>query len=173
MWPFSNRFKETIERRRTIAQLGQFVSPEVREEILNLKPGESLPPRKHFLHHVLILIRDDDIELLAQTISGIINAVSQGEGFIENRVGSLVVAIFGAFPSSTPSDPLHLCETVVSQLSERFGQDIKIVYGSGESLLGSLGNGQIMHFGTTPPNFSSRLSIICQMHYGEIRRIDY
>lgn len=166
MWPFNRK------RRESLAQFAKFIPPEVIEEIL-AHPEEEWPPaRKLFIGHIVIQARDDDLPDLERLIPKIIDGVRQHQGLIEQHTLSLVIAFFGA-PAPTSVNPATLCQEAANALVENLGSEIKIVYGSGEALVGNWGHPQFSIYGARFPAFSQRLQKLCEMSYGESAEMNF
>jgi len=165
MWPFINK------RKAAIRQLSRFVSPDVAEEILNNPEAALPPPRQLLIGYNIIQVRDDDVERLNNQIARITEFIFQNRGVISDKTLSLLVITFGA-PVPAHADPAEASKSVAMQLVETFANDVKVVYGSGNALVGSWGDPPCMSFGPMFPLFSQRLEVLCQMDYGSLREMN-
>jgi hypothetical protein len=165
MWPFNS------ERKRTIRQLGAFVSPDVVDEILSHSEPKVLTPRQMFIGYIITQVRDEDTAQLNDCVSKIIDVTFQNGGVICVNAISLLIITFGA-PIPAQSDPASVSKAVATQLVEGFPNDVKVIYGSGDALVGSWGHPQHMTYGPMFPLFSQRLEALCAMDYGSLREIN-
>ncbi len=167
MWPF-----DIIERRKTIQQLGSYVSATARDEILNNPHNEYPRARQVFAGYNLILVRDDDVEALKETIDRILQVVFDSEGIVASMMGSLLLVQWG-FPMPPELDPALRCRLNAEQVIERFGHQVKVVYGSGQVVAGSYGSKTHQTYGGLFARFSHCLEVLCRMNYGEMREINH
>lgn len=159
MWPFNS------ERRKALKQFSRFVSPDVIEEIL-AHPEEEYPkPRSMFIGFVIIQVIDDNTERLNQLVPQVIEVIQQHQGTMNGITISLITAMFGA-PVSTQSNPSQTCQAVAEQLVQTFPHEVKVVYGSGDTLIGSWGGSDYLCYGPMFPSFSRHLEKLCSINYG-------
>jgi class 3 adenylate cyclase/CHASE2 domain-containing sensor protein len=148
---------ENVERRKTISQLGAYVAPEVRDEILAQAEGEYVRPRRV---HATMLFTDLEgftsysethepeqvVEALNDYFDRMVRIIRAHGGGTDKFIGDAVMAFFGVpVPRYDHAVQAVLCAIAMQEECARFRDDtgidffMRIGIHSGEMIAGSIG----------------------------------
>ncbi len=93
----------------------------------------------------------------------VVDLVVSAGGVIEAIAGSLVVVTFDSVGETALSrDDLETRRRgLVAKLSDALQQDVVIVHGAGDGLVGLVGGDRRLHYGTLFGGFSRFLKVLC------------
>ena len=148
---------ESVERRKTIAQLGAYVAPEVRDEILAQREGDYVRPRRveatmlftdleGFTSYSETHEPEDVVEALNDYFDRMVRIVRAHGGGPDKFIGDAVMAFFGVpVPRYDHASQAVLCAIAMQEECARFRADtgiefyMRIGIHSGELIAGSIG----------------------------------
>ncbi len=148
---------ESVERRKTIAQLGAYVSPEVRDEILAQEEGEFVRPRRveatmlftdlvGFTTYSETHEPEAVVDALNDYFDRMVHIVRAHGGGTDKFIGDAVMAFFGVpMPRYDHASQAVLCAIAMQEECARFREDtgiefyMRIGVHSGEMIAGSIG----------------------------------
>jgi hypothetical protein len=149
-------------------RLEAFFTPELAASLA--REPAAWPPalRKARPEFVLALVRDDDPADAINRLGTVVNLAISANGIIEAIAGSLAVVTFGSVGNTEPRAELEeRRRSLVAELRGALRDDVALLHGSGEALVGSIGGGQHLHFGSLFGHFSALIRAACALRWGE------
>ncbi len=170
---------ETIERRKTIAQLGSFMSPEVRDEILAQPENQYVRPRRLTATMLFTDLEgftsyseehepEEVVEALNDYFDRMVTIVNAHGGNVDKYIGDSVMAFFGfPLPRYDHAAQALLCAIAMQEECARFREEtgvefyMRVGVHTGEMIAGAIGAEKANHFNYTAlgdtVNLASRL----------------
>lgn len=170
---------ESVDRRKTIAQLGAYVSPEVRDEILAQPEGKFVRPRRvkatmlfsdleGFTSYSETHEPEQVVDALNDYFNRMVRIVRAHGGNMDKFIGDAVMAEFGMpVPRYDHALQALLCAIAMQEECARFRQDtgidfyMRVGIHTGELIAGSVGAAEAGYFNYTAigdtVNLASRL----------------
>lgn len=145
---------------------GKFVSSDSLRNIEKsiAENSKELPPlQKEKICFVVLLVRDDAPEVVADHLSHAFQVLLDDGGTVEDMMSSIATVVFE--PESVPR------EWSMDALLSRLGPNVRAVYGRGEYLRGAFGSQGRFNYGTVFPSFHGMLEILFQLEFGSSRKI--
>src|SRR5262245_7290342 len=136
-------------------RLAAFFTPELAARLTGPEPFPP-PLRKAAPHFVFILVRDDDCARTATLLSQAVDLAISSEGLVEAIAGSMVVVTFDT--EDPPEDLESRRRALVAKLSAALRQEVAILHGKQDALIGVTGGSLRYHYGTLFKRFSSMLA---------------
>jgi len=147
-----------------------FFTPELATRLT--EPGAFPPPlRLAAPHFLFVLVRDDDCTRTAPLLSEVVDLAISSEGLVEAIAGSLVVVTFGSVGDTDlpPEELESRRRSLVAKLSAALRQDVVILHGKQDALVGLTGGSLRYHYGSLFKRFSSMLATLAALQWGEVR----
>ena len=150
-------------RKRLRAIFGDFVPAETLQA---LERGDvSIPPlQRTRVCHVLLQVRDDANETIANDRSDAIELMLREGAIVESVLSSFVSAVF-TLESETPLDR-------IGATLDRLGSNVRAVYRVGDYLRGVIASPSRFDYGTVVPNMSAAMERLLRLEFGSVERLD-
>jgi hypothetical protein len=168
MWPFSR----VAQRRQIRAAFSKYLSPEA---VSLLEKGSagllSTNPKPARICFIVLQVRDDDLALAASDLAIAANTLIEQGGFVMERMGSCIFAIFGHPVGAGPGQDQIQRDKSASLLMANLGESIRLLCGDVDGLVGNIGSQQQFHYGCLMPQFDKYLSVLFALEFGKLGRI--
>ena len=151
-------------------EFAAFFTPELAARLA--EPGVFPPPlRPAAPDFLLVLVRDDDCTRTASLLSEVTDLAISSEGLVEAIAGSLVVVTFGSVGDTglSPEELESRRRSLVAKLSASLRQEVAILHGKQDALVGLTSGGQRYHYGSLFKRFSAMLATLAGLQWGEVR----
>jgi hypothetical protein len=121
------------------------------------------PSQWETVDFLIFQIRDDRLEDVQTNLPPALDLIVDCDGHIESIMSSVVCAVFKekTKPRQRPADALL----------DRFGNNVRVVYGRGEFLRGNIGSAKRFTYGTTFPQFGKMLEVLLRLEFGSSKEI--
>jgi hypothetical protein len=165
---FSTKRKETKSVYETFSK---YIPADKLNEILS---GQGRMNRDEFqrgiINFMVLQITDERINELPHLHSKVVESVLENKGFITGIMSNTVLAIFGFPPRNDYNSTIDL-ENIAKSLLKALGENIRIIYGSKEGLLGNVGTSGCLFYGPMLQGFGDTLLALGRVGYGEAAKL--
>jgi hypothetical protein len=124
-------------------------------------PGPS--PQWETVDYLIFQVRDDRLEDIQVNLSPALDLIVDCDGLVEAIMSSVVCAVFKEETKSR--------ERPAKALLDRFGTNVRVVYGRGQFLRGNIGSAKRFTYGTTFPQFGKMLEALLRLEFGSSEEI--
>jgi hypothetical protein len=167
-------FFDHIRRRRRHREIKQglkgYADPRLVKYIESHPEAERTAPRACEVEFVLVLIADENLEQLWETLHQVVGVFHESKAWVECASGSLLLATFGTLPFARPDagDPAEQRRSAVSQLQSRFSTQLRILHGRRSGWFGDFG---VWHFGSAIVRFSELIAALNALPVGDVQEL--
>ena len=157
MWPFRSKVDRLAET------LSKFMAA---DDILSSPDLLKTELKAATVQFVLIQVRDDSADQVADLISSVCEVAGKSEGLIETMTSSLVIVTFGT-PFETKQDPAEAARQLAIDLQAVLPGQLKVLLGARAGKVGNIGSANRFSFCSVIPNFGDLLARLVQLDYGK------
>ena len=147
----------------------QFLTKEGLDKLESGELGQSSNVLKESnLEFVFISVNGISAQEISNRMGLIADLALEHNGFVDSMVSSIVLVIYGIFPTQ-PGKSRH---TLIEALSNKFGSEIKVVHGKTVGHYGNLGGPQRMSFSFIILEFLDLITQLAAIDFGVIKEIN-
>ena len=157
-----------LRRRRIMKMFEGILDKEAVDKLLDATYEEA-EPQNRTLDFVLILMRDSDTPQTAELIGQVVQVMVEHDCMIETVSGSYIRCWYGA-PVPEENGEESRAE-LVRCLKERFTENIKIVHGRRESLVGNFGGDYRTAYTAIIPGYCDAIRELASLDFGQVVEI--
>jgi len=167
---FFDHIRRHRRRREIKGRSKGYVDPAIVKHVEAQPEAGRTAPRECEVEFVLVLIADENLEQLWETLHQVVVALRESKAWIECASGSLLLATFGTLPIPRPDagDPAEQRRSAVSRLQSRFSTQLRIVHGRRAGWFGDFG---VWHYGSAIVRFTELIAAINALRPGEEREL--
>lgn len=150
-------------------RLEKFFTPQLSAALS--KPGALDMPLRHLRpEFILAVVRDDDPVAALEQLRALIDLVD-GEGVSIEVFGPMaIVTCGGIFDADAPRPVLEARhQSLVAKIAAALGQNVALVHGSGNAVVGNVGGDKLFRYGCLFASFSAILKALTEIRFGEIK----
>lgn len=154
-----------FRRRRIMKMFAGVLDKEAIDKLLD-GACEEPEPQNRTLDFVLVLMRDSDTPKTAELLKQVMQVMVEHKCMIETVSGSYIRCWYGG-PAPEENGQERRAELVCC-LKERFTDEIKIVHGRRESLLGIFGCDSRAAYTAIIPGYSDAIRELASLDFGQV-----
>jgi hypothetical protein len=113
--------------------------------------------------YVLLQVRDHTTGDIQHNLPLALDVILDNDGFVEGIMSSVASAVF-----TTQSKSM---EQSIDALFGKLGSNVRVVYGHGYFLRGTVGSQRRFAYGTMFPNFGKMLEILLEIEFGSSKEL--
>lgn len=165
---FSTKRKELKSVQETFSQ---YIPADRLKEILSAQDRKNSDEMQRCpISFILLQIKDERMDDLKDMLSKVTEVLCKNNGFITGIISNTILAIFG-FPPENDQNSVVDLENVVTSLLKAVEENVRLVYGKKEGLLGNFGTAERLYYGPIFKNFDDVLLALRKVDYGEALKL--
>ena len=119
---------------------------------------------------ILARVRDDDPIAALDQLRALIDMVDGEQVSIEIFGPLAIVTCGGIFDADAPRPVLEARrQSLVAKITATLGQNVALVHGSGDAVVGNVGGDKLFRYGCLFASFSAILKALTETRFGEIK----
>ena len=160
--------REYLKKRRTRKTFQELLDKNVVESVLQGKLNAGVLQLKPAAMELIVaVVRGNTPEVVAERMACVVDVSAKNNAMVFDMVSSMVIVAYGMFPQHQWGSGNRF--TLVQELREQLGEDIKIIHCARRGVYGNLGSRTRMSYSFVVSGFVEMLGLLVTMNFGETK----